>query len=586
MPEPTVEQDFASAVQYHQAARLSEAERLYRRVLARQPNHADALHLLGVLGAQIRRFGDAVELIGRAIALNPRVPEYYANFANALMESGQLDRAISAYGSAIRLKPGFAEAHKNLGIALKDKGMLDEAIKSHRRAIAIDPAYALAHGDLGYALAAKGEIDQAILSYRESLRLNPANPQVWNNLGIVLADKNLLSEAVAAYRESVRLKPEHEAMNNLANALAKAGRLDEAVPVFHDAIRLKPNSPDIWSNLGLILREAGRLDEAIEASSYALQMVPEMPYPHWNIAQALLQKGDYERGWPEYEWRWRWKDFPSPRRNFAQPQWRGEPLNRRTILLHTEQGLGDIMQFVRYAPLVAARGGRVLLETPRSMALLFQSLPDVELVFSDQPLPSFDVHCPLMSLPLAFGTRLDTVPATVPYFHVAPGVAETWGKKLGPRTGRLRVGLAWAGNPKQVVDTRRSITLSHLSPLSKVPGVTFYSLQKGYAAAQTANPPPGMELIDLTGEIEDFADTAALISHLDLVISTCTSIAHLSGALGKKTWTLLAHLPDWRWMLGRDDSPWYPTMRLFRQTAPGDWAGVMGRVADALERRE
>jgi Flp pilus assembly protein TadD len=478
---------FEAAVEHHQAGRLAEAEPLYRKVLALEPNHADALHLLGVLAAQIGRFDDAVGLIGRACRLRPHAADYRMHLGNALGEKKEFGAAIDAYRQALRLNPRCCFSHDALGAVLRDAGQLDEAVASHRR----------------------------------SLEINPNNPTAHYNLGLTLGKKGLLEEAVGSYRQAIGMHP------NFADA-------------------------------------------------------------HWNLALLLLMQGDFERGWREYEWRWHRKDFPLLWPGFSQPRWAGEDLTGKTLLIHTEQGYGDAVQFVRYAPLLAARGARVVLLCQAPLARLMKNAAGVDQVVSGTvsagELPPIDVQCPMMSLPFHFGTRVESVPADVPYLRADPSLLPKWGAKVAASAGPLRVGLVWSGSPTNKNDRYRSVTLQQLSPLART-GATFYSLQKGPSASQAAHPPAGMALIDLTEELDDFADTAALVCNLDLVITVDTAVAHLAGAMGKPAWLLVASEQDWRWLLWREDTPWYPTLRLFRQRTPGDWAEVIDRVAAALAER-
>jgi Flp pilus assembly protein TadD len=541
------------AVQHHQAGRFADAETLYRRILAAEPNHADALHLLGVIAYQTKQYQSAVELIGRATALNPNYAEAYSNLGLALQETGRLDEAIAAFGKSIALKPGFAKAYSNLGNAFRDKGQLDQAVAEYRRAIELAPDYAEAYSNLGLALYDQGQFDQAVASCRRAVALNAGLP---------------------------------EAQNNLALALRDQGQLDESIAACRRAIELRPNYAGAYSNLGLALHNQGQFDQALGAFRQAIALNPNLSVAHINLAMTLLLNGDFKRGLQEYEWRWKYKDFPSPPRNFPQPRWDGGALENRTLLLHAEQGLGDTMQFIRYLPLMAQRGGRIIIECHTDLQRLFQKMPEkCQIVARGEPLPAFDRHCPVLSLPLVFGTTLENIPQTVPYLHAEAQDVKKFKqrmKKHWPKMKMGKVGLVWAGRPTHKNDRDRSIKLSMLAPLSLVPGVRFFSLQKGAASAQAKTPPAGMELVDWTAELKDFADNAALIANLDLVISVDTAMAHLAGAMGKPVWTLLPKIPDWRWLLEREESPWYPSMRLFRQPKRGDWESVIKRVADEL----
>jgi len=330
------------------------------------------------------------------------------------------------------------------------------------------------------------------------------------------------------------------------------------------------------------LKAKGRLHDAIAAYRRAIALNPNYAVAHYNLSLALLAKGDFQPGWEEHEWRWRWKDFSSPSRNFVQPQWDGRALEGRTILLHAEQGYGDAIQFVRYLPLVAQRGGKVIIECLPELHRLFRTAGNCQIAATDQPLPDFDFHCPLLSLPRVFGTKLADVPNIVPYLSPDPALVNAWSQRLGASDGQMRVGLAWAGNPRFKFDRTRSLNLNRLAPFAIVRGVQFYSLQKGPAGRQVANPPTGLNLIDLGPELKDFADTAAVMSLMHLIITTDTSVPHLAGALARPVWVMLQSVPHFCWLLEREDSPWYPSMRLFRQPGRGDWDGVIARVADEL----
>jgi tetratricopeptide (TPR) repeat protein len=550
MAERTIQQNFDLALQHHQAGRLQEAERLYREILTRQPSHAGALQYLGIIANQAGRSDIAVELIRRAIALEPNDAAAHSNLGNVLKDKGQLDEAIVACRRAIALNPNLPEAHCNLGVALKDKGQLDQAISAYRQAIAVRPNYAEAHSNLGVALAEKGQLDEAITAWRQAIALSPNYAEAHSNLGVALAEKGQLDEGIAAYRR---------------------------------AIAVNPNLAEVHNNLGNTLRDRGQLDEAIAALDQAIALDPGLSDAHKNLSFALLTRGDFQRGWEEHEWRWKCKDFPSQPRNFARPQWDGYPLEGRTLLLHPEQGFGDAIQFIRYVPMVARRGGRIIVECKAELQRLFQTITaGCQNVARDQLLPAFDFHCPLLSLPRIFGTTLADVPQTVPYLQADGDAAGGWQDRLAEHLDVVTVGLAWAGSPAQKNDRNRSTKLARLARLGQVPGVRFFSLQKGEAAAEARTPPPGMELVDWTEELTDFADTAALIANLDLIITVDTAVAHLAGAMGKPVWTLLSFVADWRWLREREDSPWYPSMRLFRQSALGDWDNVIKRVADQL----
>jgi Flp pilus assembly protein TadD len=457
-------------------------------------------------------------------------------------QSRRLDKAIAGYREVIELAPNYADAHNNLGMTLNEMGRAEDAIACYRQAIQLKPDLSHAHYNLGNALKAMGRAEGAISCYRRAIELTPAFPAAHTNLGIGLMEMERLDEAIVCYRRAIALKPDlYDAHYNLGNALKAMGRVGDAISCYRRAIELTPNAFDA----------------------------------HKNLALALLLVGDMAAGWDEYDWCQR-----SPKainRGFLQPLWRGEVANGRTILIHAEQGFGDTLQFCRYAQLAASRGLRVIMEVQKPLVRLLRTLPSIDAVVGqNELLPQFDLQIPMMSLPLAFGTTLKTIPSASSYVHAEKNEIEAWRIRLAKVAG-IRVGLAWAGNPQYVDDRRRSVPPVLLAPLFEVDGVHFIDLQKSGPAAPATFP-----LIDFTDDIRDFADTAALIANLDLVISVDTAVAHLAAALGKPVWMLNRFDSCWRWLTEREDSPWYPTMRLFRQHEPGDWTSVVERVRSAL----
>jgi Flp pilus assembly protein TadD len=548
MASITAEQTIQIAKSHHQAGRLVEAEAIYRQVLAHSPNHADALSLLGVLKIQTGRLELAADSLRRAVAIAPEVARYQSNLGECLRLMGNVEESIVALRAAVRLKPDLAVAHNNLGIALAEKGLLDEAIGSYRTAISHHPNYAEAHSNLGNALRVRGDVDDAIAACRQAVRLNRNPAENWNSLGVALAAKGEFKEAREAYRQAIAIKPGYaEAHTNLGNSLSDEGQVEKAATFYRRAVELSPES------------------------------VPA----HWNLAVALLRQGDFQNGWPEHEWRLKAKS-QFPVRPFPQPRWTGQDVTGKTILLHAEQGFGDTIQFVRYVPLVAARGARVILECQPELFGLLKDVPGPErLIARGDPQPTFDLQCPLLSLPRAFNTTLQTIPAQQPYLMIDPERVQQWTVKLSVARHGLNVGLCWAGSSTHSNDANRSIDPAQLAPLA-CDGVTFYSLQKRDGSEAAPNIPAKLALCDVGNQLVEFVDTAGVISNLDLVISVDTAVAHLVGALGKPVWLLLPFAADWRWLLSREDSPWYPGMRLFRQQKAGDWEGVIRRVVEEL----
>jgi Tfp pilus assembly protein PilF len=550
MSHVSLQQALAVAVQHHTAGRLAEAEVVYRQILAAAPDQPDALHLLGVIAHQAGQHAAAIELINRAINAGSRGAGTYNNLGEAYRALGRDDEAAQCYEQALRLEPDFAGAHSNLGIILQRQRRFDEALSHYRRAI----------------------------------ELEPASPEAHNNLGNLLMDQQRVDEAIAAYRTAILLRETYaEAHNNLAAALEKLERFDEALAEYERALALRPNFVEALNNLGTIRQKQGRHDAALAAWQRATTINPNFGDAHWNIGLHHLAAGDYARGWEGYEWRWqcehsrgRWREYP------GKPRWDGSPLNGRRILLYPEQGFGDVIQFARFIPLVAERGGRVIVECQPELVEIMRTLDGAaEVIASGEALPEFDTYLALLSVPRVLGTTLANLPNRVPYLRAEPGAVQRWRERLADAApDRLKVGLTWGGNVTP--DPKRSMRLSDLAALAEVPGLSWFSLQKGDAAAQLASPPAGMQILDLGPELTNFADTAAALANLDLLITIDTAVAHLAGAMAVKTWTLLPFAPDWRWMLTREDSPWYPTMRLFRQPARSDWASVVARVLDEL----
>lgn len=544
----------AEGLLHHQAGDLKRAQAAYLQELESRPESSDALYLLGALRIQQGNAREAINLIAKAVAIEPSNADANYALGFAMHGLGRLIEAEIYYQEALRLRPEFPEAQNNLGVVLRDLGRLSE---SEAR-------------------------------YREALRLRSDYPKVHFNLGVVLRELGFPGEAEKSYREALRLRPEYpEACNNLGNVLSDLGRLTEAESSYRESLHILPNQPETYNNLGCNLSDQGRFAEALACFDRTLAIQPDNATAHFGRSRVLLVNGDYAEGWREYEWRWRNCTIEAVKpRSFIEPRWRGEEVAGKTLLLHSEQGFGDSLQFCRYASHLSS-SVRVILEVQPSLVRVCSSLVGVATVLGrGDPLPAFDVHCPLMSVPLEVGTTLDTIPFKVPYLTADPNLAAVWRERLADVDG-LRVGLAWAGSHRSdpdlaAIDRRRSVAFATMAPLWEVSGVNFVSLQKGEPTAQSANADAGLELRDFTAELNDFADTAALIEALDLVISVDTSVAHLAGALGKPIWLLNRFDTCWRWLLNRDDSPWYPQLRQFRQPSPGDWPSVMVAMRDAL----
>ena len=497
-------------------------------------------------------------------------------------QQGQLEDARAAYERMLVLQPGHADALHMLGAMAMQSG--EHALAVERISVSVhnNPRNATAYFNLGLALKALQRYEEAMVSFSQAIAIQPDYAQAWNNRGVVLQDQLRWDEAAQSYAGAIAAQPGFaQAHYNLGNALRALGRFEAALASYDTAITLQPGWAHALNNRGLALQELQRSAEAIESYDAAIANEPDYADAYWNKAIELLLCGDFAQGWAHYEWRWRRDTFSSRKRDFPQPLWLGDaPLNGKTVLLHAEQGLGDSIQFCRYARDVRALGAQVLLEVPRPLLALFATLEGPkQLLEKGSALPHFDYHCPLLSLPLALQTQLANIPSPSPYLASTAAQRELWQRRLGPPSKR-RIGLVWSGNVRDRDDLQRSLTLNALLP--HLPqSCEYICLQKELRPAdQDAMQASSIRFFG--AHIQDFSDTAALCDLVDLVISVDTSVAHLAGALAKPTWILLPYAPDWRWMLDRDDSPWYPSVRLYRQGNDRSWLPVLGRMASDI----
>ncbi|MCT7968070.1 tetratricopeptide repeat protein [Laspinema sp. D1] len=543
-PEPhTISPEFALARQDYEAGNFADAQRRCRVLLRQYPNQAQGWQLLGAIAHQ----------------------------------GGKINTAVGYYKQALIADCRYLPAYINLGAALRSLGRTSEAISYLAQAVAVDSHSLPAHYNLGNALSDEGHFQEAIAHYRQVIALDAHHSQAHYHLGNALKELGNLTEAVTHIQEATTLDPNYtEAHNTLGNLLLKAGRITEAMACFQRATALDSQYIDAHINLGTAFQEQHQTTAAIATYHRALEIQPDSAEAHLNLAISLLTAGDLRGGFAEYEWRWCVKECPALP-HFDVPQWEGTDLTGKTLLLYGEQGLGDTLQFIRYAPLLAQRGIRVVALVAAPLVSILKTVPGIEAISSHQEeLEPFESWIPLMSLPRIFGTTLTTIPATIPYIH--PSNVSQLPLKSQP----FKVGMVWAGNPKHHSDYKRSCSLDIFQNFLTVPGVEFYSLQKGQAGQNWQG--RNLPLEDLGPSLDDFADTAAAISQLDLIITVDTSVAHLAGAMGKPTWLLLAYTPDWRWGLEGSESPWYPSLRLFRQTQPGDWQEVGDRITQELRQ--
>lgn len=572
---------------YLQMERAKPAANAFAQAISLQPDHAEAHFHLGTALLRQGKAKAALAVFRKTATLMPDYPGTYLNIANALKELGRPEEAVDALRQALAIKPDFMEALFNLANTLKSQGKLDEAIDTYRAAIALRPDFMQAHHNLGNACRDAKRMAEAAEAYHQTVRLAPEFGEGYQSLGNALLELGLQAEAVVALRKAVELRPgEASTLFCLGSALGQSGHFDEAISLFEKTLTIEPGRPDVYNNYATVLLEAGRTAEAGAAYAKVIALAPDHSDGQFNTGVVSLLQGDFATGLPLYEWR-RTKTNPVVIRDFAMPLWLGkEPLAGKSILVHCEQGLGDTIQFIRYARLLHDQGARVAVSVQDVVLPLLSGFHPGITVIGTTVTGQFDYHVPLLSLPLALGTRLETVPATIPYLHADPARVDIWRDRIGSHG--FRIGICWQGNPT-LQNPRRAFGIEMLAGLGALPGVRLISLHKGQGLSQLADLPPGMRVESLGDDFDEpqprgpgaFIDTAAVMTLCDLVVTLDTSVAHLAGALGVPVWVALKHAPDWRWLLDREDSPWYPSMRLFRQDSPGDWASIFARIEAA-----
>ena len=549
-PRFNVAQTFQEAVALHRQNRLREAEKLYARVLKAAPDHFDALHLLGTIKAQSGQMGEALRLISAALTINPRAAEAYVNLANVMH-------------------------------ALKRDA---DALDCLDRALAIDPSDLQALQNRGSALLTLDRPQDALACFEQVLQRAPRNGEALLNRGVALATLERHAEALDDFDAALRLAPAHPDLHyNRGNALLQMNRHAEAIAAFDRTLAAIPAHARAWNNRGRALQSLNRNAEAAESFGKALALHKDNADAHFNLALTLLTQGDLRRGFEQYEWRWKRSGMTDTRRGYGRALWLGEfPLGHKTILLHAEQGLGDTIQFARYAPLLARAGARVVLEVQPELKTLLSGIEGIASCHArGESLPAYDVHCPLGSLPLAMKTDATNIPAEIPYLRADEQRLAQWRPAIDALPGK-RVALAWAGHARHANDRNRSMDLELLAPLFAIPGLSFVSIQRELRDKDAAVLARTPNVRHLGGELADMTDTAAVVRLADLVISVDTSVVHLAGAMGRPLWVMLPFAPDWRWTLTGDATPWYPQARLLRQPAIGDWPSVVATLRDAL----
>jgi len=556
----TTAEMLARGVDCYERGAFQEAEQLFRQLLDAAPNDAEAHYRLG---------------------LN-------------LKRQDRLTEAVASFQQAIQCRPDHAAAYGELGAIFQQSIQHGPAAvegrhvapSGARQPFPFRPDSAQVYNDLGVPLLDQGRLEEALAYFQQALRHDPNYPHAHNNIGAVLLAQGKPAEAVASFQKAVEFRPEDkELLCNLGMALFREGRLEEALARCGEALRIAPDLAEAHVNMGSAYHAQLKLEEALACFDRALLLKPALAQAHFSKALALLQMGDCERGWTEYEWRQACPFMPPPWHG-PQPAWDGSALEGRTLLLRGEQGTGDVLQFIRFIPLVQQLGGNVIVEVDKPLMPLLRTCAGIDQVFARwEYLPPFDVHAFLLSLPRLLGTPRATLPDSVPYMAAEPTQAAYWRNELNALPRAFKVGICWQGNRTQTVDRQRSLPLGEFAPVAAVEGVHLVSLQKGYGTEQLKALGDRFPVTDLGSRLKTFMDTAALLMILDLVVTVDTACAHLAGALGVPVWIALPFNPDWRWLLGREDSPWYPTARLFRQTTPGAWSDVFRRIGEALRVR-
>ena len=628
-----IEEELHKAVGLHQSGQLDQAEQIYREILCSAPKHADALHLLGVVAYQVGKYKVAADLVTQAIGIDPKQSSYFNNLGNAFKKLGKLVESTQAYYKAIEIKPDYAEAYNNLGNVLAEQDRLEESICAYRQALEIDPEYSEAYNNLGVALKAQGSLEKSVIAYRQAVQIDPEFADAYYNLGCLFQEKGKLEDSIRAYSEVLKINPEYhiEVYNNLGLALREQDRFEESVQVYQQAIEIKPDYAEAYNNLGNVLAEQDRLEESICAycqaleinSDYSeaynnlgsvfqlkadfkaarqayhkvLEMQPQLAAAHKNLGLLSLLQGDFKRGWQEYEWRWKCDDFTVESRRFPQPLWDGENLNQKSILVWTEQGVGDEIMFASMLPAFLQMDVKVIVECTRRLVPIFQrAFPEIQFIPRGNPVSLqllntvIDYQIPMLSLGKWLRPSAESFPSDQgSYLYPCTAKARHLKRKYQQLAGdRLLVGVSWKSTGNNRRRSRsKSTPLEYWTSILSRQDCFFLNLQYGDVAREIEDFKLETDLriyhdkeIDSLESLDDFV---AQVSVLDLVISTSNTTVHVAGGLGKSVWTLLPHVPDWKWLLGRKDSVWYPTMRLFRQDEIGNWLHVFRSVELELD---
>ena len=593
-----IEKRLNQAVALHQAGKLPKAEQLYQQVLANNPRNSDALHLLGVIAYQVGKHEISVNLITNAIEIDSQQVEAYNNLGIVFKEQGKLEESVQAHHKAIEIQPDHAEAHYNLGDTYQKQGKLEESIQAYYKAIEIQPNYTEAYNNLGIALKEQGELELAIQAYHKAIEIQPNYAEVYNNLGIALKEQGELKLAIQAYHKAIEIQPSSaEVHYNLGNAYQEQKKSELATQVYHKAIEIQPNYAEAHNNLGNAYQEQGELELAIQAYHKAIEIQDDFAEAHNNFGQILLLLGHFRQGWEEYEWRWQCRNFSIGERNFPQPLWNGSNLQGKSILVWTEQGIGDEIMFANLLDSLKKISNHIIVECEIRLVAFFQrSFPEIQFVPRENPPnsrllnPNIDYQVPIGSLGQWLRPDEDSFNQNrQSYLTTCTDKSEQIKKRYQSLAAdSILIGISWKSTgAKQKQTLSKSTTLKDWASILSKQGCCFINLQYGDIEPELEQFQEETSLkiyrdqeIDALQNLDDFA---AQVSALDLIVSTSNTTAHIAGALGKRVWTLLPYMPNWRWMLNRNDTLWYPHMRLFRQNTIGDWRDVFQRVALALE---
>ncbi|HIB99520.1 TPA: tetratricopeptide repeat protein, partial [Candidatus Poribacteria bacterium] len=589
---------FEQAIQHHQSGQLEQAKRKYQEILDMNPQHADSSHLLGLVEYQHGNYVKAVERIQQAVLISPEQPVFFNNLGNVLKEMGQLDRSVQAYQRALEIAPDDAEIHNNLGVTLKEMGQLDRSVQAYQRALEIAPDDAEIHNNLGVTLKEMGQLDRSVQSYQQALKINPQYAEAYNNLGNVLKEMERLDESLQAYQEALEINPQYvEVYNNLGNVLKEMERLNESIQVYQKALEINPQYAPAYSNLGNTLEAKGELDQSIQVYQKALEINPQYAEAHKNLSLSLLKLGNFKQGWEEYQWRWKCDKFAAEnRRDFPQPMWDGSSLDGKSIIIWQEQGTGDHIMFASLLVKLQEQAQRIFVETEhRLLPILERSFPTIH--FRTVHIPpdpqlldiTIDFQSPIASLPQWFLTNEEDFPKRQAYLKASDHMKQRLRHKYQQLAeGKTLIGISWKSVNKNI-GKQKSAPLKQWETLLSSKDCFFINLQYEYGDFdhefdQFANATGISIYCDKEiNPLENLDDFAAQVAALDLVITISNTTAHVAGALGKSVWTLLHYGADWRWLTDRSDTPWYPSMTLFRQKDQGDWGSVFQQIHTTLK---